>query len=138
MVNGGVLMRPRVVERITNEKGVVIQSFKPEAVRRVISEETSRKVMALLKATTEKGGTGEQAVPQGYEGGGKTGTGQKVDSILGGYSEDRFTSGFMGFAPADEPKIVVLVVIDEPRGSTYGGIGAGPGFRAIGGKGLPS
>ncbi|MDO9351250.1 MAG: penicillin-binding protein 2, partial [Deltaproteobacteria bacterium] len=66
IVNGGVLMKPQVVERITNEKGVVIQSFKPGTVRRVISEETSRKVMALLKATTEKGGTGEQAVPQGY------------------------------------------------------------------------
>jgi cell division protein FtsI (penicillin-binding protein 3) len=137
IANGGVLMRPQVVERITNEKGVVIQSFKPEAVRRVISEETSRKVMALLKATTEKGGTGEQAVPQGYEVGGKTGTAQKVDSILGGYSEDRFTSGFMGFAPADEPKIVVLVVIDEPRGSTYGGIVAAPLFRAIVEKVLP-
>jgi cell division protein FtsI (penicillin-binding protein 3) len=137
IANGGVLMRPQVVERITNEKGVVIQSFKPEAVRRVISEETSRKVMALLKATTEKGGTGEQAVPQGYEVGGKTGTAQKVDSILGGYSEDRFTSGFMGFAPADEPKIVVLVVIDEPRGSTYGGIVAAPVFRAIVEKVLP-
>ena len=137
IVNGGVLMKPQVVERITNEKGVVIQSFKPGTVRRVISEETSRKVMALLKATTEKGGTGEQAVPQGYEVGGKTGTAQKVDSILGGYSEDRFTSGFMGFAPADEPKIVVLVVIDEPRGSTYGGVVAAPVFRAIVEKVLP-
>ena len=137
IVNGGVLMKPQVVERITNEKGVVIQSFKPGTVRRVISEETSRKVMALLKATTEKGGTGEQAVPQGYEVGGKTGTAQKVDSILGGYSEDRFTSGFMGFAPADEPKIVVLVVIDEPQGSTYGGVVAAPVFRAIVEKVLP-
>jgi cell division protein FtsI (penicillin-binding protein 3) len=137
IVNGGVLMKPQVVERITNEKGVVIQSFKPEAVRRVISEETSRKVIGLLKATTEKGGTGEQAVPQGYEVAGKTGTAQKVDSILGGYSEDKFTSGFMGFAPADEPKIVVLVVIDEPQGSTYGGIVAAPVFRAIVEKVLP-
>jgi cell division protein FtsI (penicillin-binding protein 3) len=60
-----------------------------------------------------------------------------VDSILGGYSEDKFTSGFMGFAPADEPKIVVLVVIDEPQGSTYGGIVAAPVFRAIVEKVLP-
>jgi len=137
IANGGVLMRPQVVERITNERGEVIQSFQPEAVRRVISEETSRKVIGLLKATTEKGGTGEQAVPQGYEVAGKTGTAQKVDSILGGYSEDRFTSGFMGFAPADEPKIVVLVVIDEPQGSTYGGVVAAPVFRAIVEKVLP-
>ncbi|MDI7258703.1 MAG: penicillin-binding transpeptidase domain-containing protein [Thermodesulfobacteriota bacterium] len=137
IANGGILMKPYVAERITNERGEVTQSFKPEAVRRVISEETSRKVIALLKATTEKGGTGEQAVPEGYEVAGKTGTAQKVDSILGGYSEDKYTSGFMGFAPADEPKIVVLVVIDEPRGSTYGGIVAAPVFRAIVEKVLP-
>ncbi|MBM4276950.1 MAG: PASTA domain-containing protein [Deltaproteobacteria bacterium] len=137
IANGGVLMKPQVVEKITDERGKVIQSFQPEAVRRVISAETSKKVIGLLKATTEKGGTGEQAVPQGYEIAGKTGTAQKVDSILGGYSEDRFTSGFMGFAPEDEPKIVVLVVIDEPQGSTYGGIVAAPIFRAIVEKVLP-
>lgn len=137
IANGGVLMKPQVVERITDERGKVIQSFQPEAVRRVISEETSRKVIALLKAATEKGGTGEQAVPLGYEVAGKTGTAQKVDSILGGYSEDKFTSGFIGFGPAEEPKIVVLVVIDEPQGSTYGGIVAAPVFRAIVEKVLP-
>jgi len=137
IANGGVLLRPQVVERITNERGEVVQSFKPEAVRRVISEETSRKVIGLLKAATEQGGTGEQAVPQGYEVAGKTGTAQKVDSILGGYSEDKFTSGFMGFAPADEPKIVVLVVIDEPKESNYGGVVAAPVFRAIVEKVLP-
>jgi cell division protein FtsI (penicillin-binding protein 3) len=137
IANGGILMKPQMVEKITNEKGEVIQSFQPETVRRVISEETSRKVRALLKGATEKGGTGEQAVPQGYEVGGKTGTAQKVDNVLGGYSEDRFTSGFMGFAPAEEPKIVVLIAIDEPRGSTYGGIVAAPVFRAIVEKILP-
>ncbi len=137
IANGGVLMKPQVVERITNEKGVVIQSFKPEVIRRVISEGTSKKVTALLKATTEKGGTGEQAVPQGYEVAGKTGTAQKVDSLLGGYSEDKFVSGFMGFAPVEDPKIVVLVVIDEPQGANYGGIVAAPVFRAIVEKVLP-
>jgi len=137
IANGGILMKPYVVEKITDEKEVEVQSFKPTPVRRVISEETSRAVMALLKATTEKGGTGEQAVPQGYEVGGKTGTAQKPDSILGGYSEDKFVSGFIGFAPADEPKIVVMVVIDEPQGSIYGGIVAAPVFRAIVEKVLP-
>lgn len=137
IANGGLLMKPQVVERITDEKGKVIQSFQPEAVRRVISEETSRKTVALLKATTEKGGTGEQAVPQGYEVAGKTGTAQKVDSFLGGYSEDKFTSGFIGFGPIEGPKIVVLVVIDEPKGSTYGGIVAAPVFKAIIEKALP-
>ena len=138
IANGGVLMKPSIVEKVTGEKGEVIQSMKPEVIRRVISEETSRKVIALLKAATEKGGTGEQAVAQGYEVAGKTGTAQKVDGILGGYSEDKYTSGFIGFAPADEPKIVVLVIIDEPRESTYGGIVAAPVFRGIVEKVLPT
>ena len=98
IANGGSLMKPYVVEKIMNEKGEVVQSFQPEVVRKVISEETAKKVTALLKVTTEKGGTGEGAVPAGYEVAGKTGTAQKVDSLLGGYSEDRYTSGFMGFA----------------------------------------
>ncbi len=137
IANGGNLIRPYVVEKITNEKGEVIKAFKPEIVRRVISEETSQKITELLKATTEKGGTGEQAVPKGYEVAGKTGTAQKVDSILGGYSDDRYMSGFMGFAPADQPRIVILIVIDEPVGSIYGGIVAAPVFREIVEKVLP-
>jgi cell division protein FtsI (penicillin-binding protein 3) len=137
IANGGFLMKPYIVEKITDEKGEVSQSFQPEAVRRVISEETAKKMTALLKATTEKGGTGEEAVPAGYEVAGKTGTAQKVEPLLGGYSEDRFNSGFMGFAPADEPKIVLLVVIDEPRGSSYGGVVAAPVFKAIMEKVLP-
>jgi cell division protein FtsI (penicillin-binding protein 3) len=106
-------------------------------VRRVISEETAKKVTALLKTTTEKGGTGEGAVPAGFEVAGKTGTAQKVEPLLGGYSDDRFSSGFMGFAPADDPKIVLLIVIDEPRGESYGGMVAAPVFKAIMEKVLP-
>jgi cell division protein FtsI (penicillin-binding protein 3) len=130
-------MKPRVVEKIMDEKGKVVQSFQPEIVKKVISEETAKKVMTLLRATTEKGGTGEGAVPTGYEVAGKTGTAQKVDSLLGGYSEDRYTSGFMGFAPAEEPKLVLLVVVDEPQGNTYGGVVAAPIFKAIMEKALP-
>jgi len=137
IANGGNLMKPRVVEKIMDEKGEVVQSFQPEIVRRVISEETAKKVMALLRATTEKGGTGEGAVPAGYEVAGKTGTAQKVDALLGGYSEDRYTSGFMGFAPAEEPKLVLLVVVDEPQGNNYGGVVAAPIFKAIMEKVLP-
>jgi len=138
IANGGSLMRPYVVEKITNEKGEVVQSFKPETIRKVISEETARKVRVLLKAATEKGGTGEGAVPAGYEVAGKTGTAQKVDSLMGGYSDDRYVSGFMGFAPADAPKLVVLVIVDEPQGDSYGGVVAAPIFKMIMEKALPS
>ncbi len=137
IANGGFLMRPYVVEKILNEKGEVVQSFQPKTVRKVISEETAKKVTSLLRATTEKGGTGEGAVPAGYEVAGKTGTGQKVDSLSGGYSEDRYTSGFMGFAPAEAPKIVLIVVVDEPQGGSYGGVVAAPIFKAIMEKVLP-
>jgi cell division protein FtsI (penicillin-binding protein 3) len=137
IANGGFLMKPYVVEKIANEKGEMVQSFKPEVVRKVISEEAARKVRVLLKATTEKGGTGEGAVPAGYEVAGKTGTAQKVDSLLGGYSDDRYISGFIGFAPADAPKLVVLVIVDEPQGNNYGGVVAAPIFRTIMEKVLP-
>jgi cell division protein FtsI (penicillin-binding protein 3) len=137
IANGGSLMKPYVVEKILNEKGEVIQSFQPEVVRKVISEETAKKVTTLLKGTSEKGGTGEGAVPEGYEIAGKTGTAQKVDSLLGGYSEDRYMSGFIGFAPAEGPKLVLLIVVDEPQGNNYGGVVAAPIFRAIMEKVLP-
>ena len=137
IANGGSLMKPYVVEKIMDEKGVVVQSFQPEIIRKVISEETAKKVITLLRTTTEKGGTGEGAAPAGYEVAGKTGTAQKVDSLLGGYSEDRYTSGFMGFAPAEEPKLVLLVVVDEPQGNSYGGVVAAPIFKAVMEKVLP-
>jgi len=138
VANGGFLMKPYVVERITNEKGETVQSFKPETVRRVIAEETARKMTVLLKGTTEKGGTGEGAIPAGYEVAGKTGTAQKADPLLGGYSEDRYVSGFMGYAPADAPKLVLLVIVDEPQGNNYGGVVAAPIFKAIMEKVLPN
>jgi cell division protein FtsI (penicillin-binding protein 3) len=137
IANGGSLMKPYVVEKIVNEKGEVVQCFQPEVVRKVISEETTKKVTALLKVTTEKGGTGEGAVPEGYEVAGKTGTAQKVDSLLGGYSEDRYMSGFIGFDATEKPRLVLLVVIDEPQGNNYGGVVAAPIFRAIMEKVLP-
>jgi cell division protein FtsI (penicillin-binding protein 3) len=137
IANGGFLMKPYVVEKIMNEKGEVTQSFQPETVRKVVSGETAKKVTMLLKATTEKGGTGEGAVPAGYEVAGKTGTAQKVDSLLGGYSENRYISGFMGFAPVEDPKLALLVVIDEPQGGNYGGVVAAPIFKAIMEKALP-
>ena len=137
IANGGLLMKPSLVEKITDEKGGVVETFHPKEVRRVVSSETAKKVTALLRSATEKGGTGEAAVPAGYDVAGKTGTAQKADAAEGGYSEDRVSSGFMGFGPADEPRIVLAVVIDEPQGSSFGGIVAAPVFRAIMEKVLP-
>jgi cell division protein FtsI (penicillin-binding protein 3) len=124
------------VEKITNEKGESVQFFQPQVIRRVVSEDVAKHVTLLLKASTEKGGTGEGAVPAGYDVAGKTGTAQKADTRLGGY-EDRYNSGFMGFAPAEDPKVVLLVLIDEPQGANYGGVVAAPAFKAIMEKILP-
>jgi cell division protein FtsI (penicillin-binding protein 3) len=137
IANGGFLMKPLIIEKMTDEKGRVVQSFQPEVIRRVITDETAKKVVALLKTTTERGGTGEGAVPVGFEVAGKTGTAQKVDSLLRGYAEDRYTSGFMGFAPAEDPRLAVLVVIDEPQENIYGGMVAAPAFKGIVEKALP-
>jgi len=131
IANGGSLMKPLIVERVTDEKGETLQVFNPEMVRKVVSEGVARQVTALLKGTTEKGGTGEGAIPVGYEVAGKTGTAQKADGRLGGYAEDRYVSGFMGFGPVEDPRMVLLVVIDEPQGTTYGGVVAAPVFKAI-------
>lgn len=137
IANGGVLMKPSIIESITDEKGQVVQSFKPEVVRKAVTEETAKKVVALLKATTEKGGTGEGAVPAGFEVAGKTGTAQKVDPFLRGYSEEHYISSFMGFAPAEDPKLAVIVVIDEPESNIYGGVVAAPAFKRIVENSLP-
>ncbi len=137
IANGGSLMKPFIVEKITDEKGKVVQSFQPEVVRRVITDETAKKVVALLRTATERGGTGEGAVPAGFEVAGKTGTAQKADALMKGYSEGRFTSGFMGVVPAEDPKLAVLVVIDEPQENIYGGMVAAPAFKNIVEKVLP-
>ena len=137
IANGGSLMKPLIVERVTNEKGETLQISPPEMVRKVVSEGVARQVATLLKGTTEKGGTGEGAIPAGYEVAGKTGTAQKVDGQLGGYAEDRYVSGFMGFAPVEDPRMALLVIIDEPQGTNYGGVVAAPVFKAIMENALP-
>jgi len=121
-------MKPSLVEKITDEKGGVVETFHPKEVRRVVSSETAKKVTALLRSATRKGDRRGSRTRR-YDVAGKTGTAQKADAAEGGYSEDRVSSGFMGFGPADEPRIVLAVVIDEPQGSSFGGIVAAPCFE---------
>jgi cell division protein FtsI (penicillin-binding protein 3) len=131
IANGGLLMSPYVVRRVVSPQGAVVQENKPVIVRRVVSERTARTVTALLRRVVEeKGGTGAQARMEGYAVAGKTGTAQKVNLEKGGYSSKRIGS-FIGFVPADEPRAVIAVLIDEPRTSSYGGVVAAPVFRAI-------
>jgi len=137
LANGGVLMRPYVVKTVLEPNGSVLRENHPKSVRRVVSPGTANTVVRILKTVMDEGGTGRAARLSGYESAGKTGTAQKALANGRGYSDKRVGS-FFGFAPADSPQVVILVMIDEPQGSTYGGVVAAPAFKAIAEQVLPS
>ncbi len=130
VANGGNLMKPYVVERILDDTGQEVQKFEPQLVRRVISPETSKQMTTIMETVTASGGTGTNAAVEGFRVAGKTGTAQKVDSVTHRYGAKR-TASFVGFIPADKPKLTILVVVDEPKTSQYGGVVAAPAFRGI-------
>jgi len=133
IANGGLLVRPYLVRRVLTLEGDVVLANEPAVVRRVVSARTAATVTELLRrAVEEKGGTGEKARLDDFPVAGKTGTAQKVNLHTGTYSSKRIGS-FVGFVPADRPRVVILVLIDEPGVSSYGGVVAAPVFRAIAG-----
>jgi cell division protein FtsI (penicillin-binding protein 3) len=131
VANGGTLMRPYLVERIIDDSGREVQKFEPQPLRRVISAETAAKVAKMMEGVTTDGGTGLNAAVEGFKVAGKTGTAQKADPVTRGYSATKRTASFIGFIPADRPRLTILVVIDEPKTSSYGGVVAAPAFRGI-------
>jgi cell division protein FtsI (penicillin-binding protein 3) len=131
VANGGNLMKPYLVERITDDSGTVLQEFGPQLKRRVISPQTAKTVARMMEGVTDEGGTGTGAAVEGYRVAGKTGTAQKVDAATRGYSADKRTASFVGFVPLEKPRLTILVVIDEPTTSSYGGVVAAPAFSAI-------
>ncbi|MDO9069376.1 MAG: penicillin-binding protein [Deltaproteobacteria bacterium] len=131
IANGGNLMKPYLVERILDDSGKEIRKFEPQIVRRVITPETSEKVTKMMETVTGEGGTGTKAAVDGFRVAGKTGTAQKVDSVTRSYSPTKRIGSFVGFVPADRPKLTIAVIIDEPQGIKYGGIVAAPAFRGI-------
>jgi cell division protein FtsI (penicillin-binding protein 3) len=132
IANGGILLRPYLVQKVLGPDGTVVLSRGREEVRRVLKEETAREVTAMLEEVVQKG-TGTRAALAGHRAAGKTGTAQKVDPIRGGYGEKRLSS-FLGFAPVDAPRVAILVSIDEPEGKgaeVTGGTVAAPPWGAI-------
>ncbi|TMA20694.1 MAG: penicillin-binding protein 2 [Deltaproteobacteria bacterium] len=132
IANGGVLLRPFLVEKVVAADGTVLEQNGREEVRRALSPSTSHTLSAMLEEVVAKG-TGTRAAVAEYRAAGKTGTAQKVDPIRGGYSDKRLAS-FLGFVPADAPRVAILVVIDEPQGAgadVTGGIVAAPAWGAI-------
>ncbi|WP_308638909.1 stage V sporulation protein D [Paenibacillus silvisoli] len=134
-INGGTLYKPHVAKSWINpETGDVVSNVEPEAVRTVISEDTSKQVREALESVVAKG-TGRNAFIDGYRVGGKTGTAQKV--VNGRYSPNEHIVSFIGFAPADDPKIVVYVAVDNPQGIQFGGVVAAPIVHNILADALP-
>jgi cell division protein FtsI (penicillin-binding protein 3) len=131
IANGGLLMKPYVVSDIISPSGDVIKRITPKVERRVVSRETAETVKDILKMVVQEGGTATQAYVQGNLVAGKTGTAQIFDHKKGRYSRSKYVSSFVGFVPADDPKIALIVVVYEPQKSIYGGVVAGPVFKEI-------
>lgn len=131
VANGGYLMQPYIVQKVLDNEGNLKSNFEPKVVRQVISEETSKKVCAILESVVSgKEGTGKNAYVAGYRVAGKTGTSEDV-----GQDTDEYMVSFVGFAPADDPQIAVLVVLDnpDPASGIYisGGVMAAPVVGSI-------
>jgi stage V sporulation protein D (sporulation-specific penicillin-binding protein) len=124
-VNGGKLMVPHLAKAWINpETGEVIENIRPKMKRQVISEETSRQIRYALESVVARG-TGRKAFVDGYRVGGKTGTAQKVGPD-GRYLQNNHIVSFIGFAPADDPELVVYAAVDNPQGIQFGGVVAAP------------
>jgi cell division protein FtsI (penicillin-binding protein 3) len=131
IANDGVLMSPRLVRGVTDPSGEPVRVMDPRPARRVISAETARTVREMMRGVVAEGGTGERAALEGYAICGKTGTAQKLDPETGGYADGAYLASFVGFLPAERPRLTILVVIDEPTIDHYGGVVAAPAFRRI-------
>jgi cell division protein FtsI (penicillin-binding protein 3) len=133
LANGGRLLEPILVRKITDARGSVLREGSSHVRREVLQPQEARMVTEMLTAVTEDaGGTAHEASIPGFRVAGKTGTAQKVDPATGKYSMEHFTASFIGIVPAERPRLVIAVVLDEPTIGHYGGDLAGPVFRRIG------
>ena len=126
IANGGVLRAAHIVEAVDGRAGARRTRAGGSSRRR-----PRRRCGRMLEGVLGPGGTATGAAIKGYELAGKTGTAQKPDPVTGGYSATKYVSSFVGFAPAKTPKLLVTVMVDEPKGEIYGGLVAGPAFKRI-------
>ncbi len=130
IANEGILMAPKLVKEIRNAEGRTVEQQPPKPVRRVISVETASVVKNILHGVVEQG-TGKRAAITGVQIAGKTGTAQRVASQGKGYADGQYVVSFMGFLPVDAPRLMGVVVVDNPRKQKYGGEVAAPAFKKI-------
>lgn len=134
IANGGKVMEPILVRKVTDTKGNTIKEWAPRVRRDAIPAATAKMVTEMLTAVVDQDGinnTGKEAAMEGFRVAGKTATSQKPDPATGKYSEDHYVASFLGFVPADKPRLVIAVVIDDPMMGHYGGELAGPVFRRV-------
>jgi cell division protein FtsI (penicillin-binding protein 3) len=131
VINGGRIMKPYLVREVRDPEGRIVFRGEPRELRRVISPKTSEQMREIMGTVVEDDGTGKEARIKGFRVGGKTGTAQKVEVGTGKYSATKRTSSFIGFLPLEDPQLLILVVLDEPKGQVYGGVVAAPAFNQI-------
>lgn len=137
VVNGGYVVTPYVVDKIVDKNDNVVKQYEPQIKRQVISEETSKTMRETLESVVITNG-GSNAYIQGYKIGGKSGTSQKIDEYGPVEGKQIYVSSYVGFAPADDPEIIMLVMVDEPMGGKYyGSLVAAPVVSAVFEEALP-
>jgi stage V sporulation protein D (sporulation-specific penicillin-binding protein) len=129
LANGGDVVRPHVLRAVRDAEGRALEVTEPSAIRSAVSAAAAERVTAMMIDTVARG-TGKQAIVDGYQVAGKTGTAQKPGPN-GGYLAGSYVASFLGIVPADRPRLAILVVLDDPKGEYYGGVVAAPLFRAI-------
>ncbi len=130
IANGGYLIKPYIVKKIVSPEGKVLMERNPEPVKKVISYDTASKITRILEQVVESG-TGKNASILGYRVAGKTGTAQMPNPKTRTYYKNRYLSSFIGFAPANDPRLALVVIVENPRKHTYGGVVAAPIFKSI-------
>ncbi len=130
VANGGKLLKPVLIKSVTNSDGKTVEENGMKEVRQVVDPLIAKRMVSVLKGVVEEG-TGTAAAVEGFSVAGKTGTAQKFDNATRKYSSNKYVSSFMGFVPADKPKLTILVSIDEPNNTYWGGSVAAPCFSRI-------
>ena len=133
IANNGVLMKPYIVRGIADNDNRLVKLYTPTVVRKVISPDVAKRMTAMLTEVVDApDGTGKNAKIVNVAVAGKTGTSQKFDSTRGVYSSEKVRTSFMGFFPADNPQVAILVILDEPQRDKWGGVASAPVFKKIG------
>ena len=131
IATGGRLLKPWIVQEIRDPEGKVLMQGRPVVVRRAVSAETAAAVRDMMLGVVQGDGTGTRAAIPGFAVAGKTGTTEKYDLQARGYSKTKDIASFVGFVPAEAPEVTILVLVEDPKTSHYGGLTAAPVFREI-------